>query len=68
MFEVLFSPEGEKTMALRFTLAGSSNLVEFLRSFGFTREKARTIVRNVEKGRYPPLLLPSFDTLHLKLL
>lgn len=68
MFEVLFSPPGEKTRALRFTLTGSSNLVEFLRTLGFTREKARTIVKNVEKGRYPPLLLPSSDTLHLRLL
>lgn len=70
MFEVLFSPSGEKTLALRFTLTGSSNLVEFLRTLGFTREKARTIVKNVEngKGRYPPLPLPSSDTLHLRLL
>lgn len=68
MFEVLFSPEGERTMALRFTLSGATNLVELLRTFGFTRDKARRIVKDVEKGRYPPLLLPSFDTLHLKAL
>jgi hypothetical protein len=68
MFEVLFSPVGEKTLALRFTLTGSSNLVEFLRTMGLTREKARCVVKNVEKGRFPPLLLPSSDLLHLKML
>lgn len=68
MFEVLFSPEGEKTLAFRFTLTGPANLVELLRSFGLTRANARTIVKNVEKGKYPPLLLPSSDTLHLKTL
>jgi len=68
MFEILLALENERTLALRFTMSGPSNLVEFLRTFGFKRDAARELVKGLNRGRTPAQVPGSGDVLYLKLL
>ena len=66
MFEIIYTLEGETSLAFRFTIKKPANLIEVLRSFGFTRDRARAIVKDVEMGKRVPLMLPSFDMLNVR--
>lgn len=68
MFEILLALENERTLALRFTMSGPSNVVEFLRTLGFKRDAARELVRGIGRRLTPAPVPGSADVLYLKLL